>query len=110
MAKEIIKKNPEITDKELGEMAQNIRDFITFSNFTVINYIKISDKKELSVIIKDKYKLFGMQLSKENFQEGNLEDLIKKVKILNNYNNIQKSKFSINDLSYIMTVREMLNK
>ena len=58
MAKEIIKKNPEITDKELGEMAQNIRDFITFSNFTVINYIKISDKKELSVIIKDKYKLW----------------------------------------------------
>ena len=110
MAKEIIKKNPEITDKELGEMAQNIRDFITFSNFTVINYIKISDKKELSVIIKDKYKLFGMQLSKENFQEGNLEDLIKKVKILNNYNNIQKSKFSINDLSYIMTVKEMLKK
>ncbi|MBQ2835840.1 MAG: hypothetical protein IJE68_03300 [Clostridia bacterium] len=110
MAKEIIKKNLEITDKELGEMAQNIRDFITFSNFTVINYIKISDKKELSVIIKDKYQLFGMKLSKENFQEGNLEDLIKKVKILNNYNNILKSKFSINDLSYIMTVKEMLKK
>ena len=110
MAKEIIKKNPEITDKELGEMAQNIRDFITFSNFTVINYIKISDKKELSVIIKDKYQLFGMKLSKDNFQEGNLEDLIKKVKILNNYNNISKSKFSINDLSYIMTVKEMLKK
>jgi len=110
MAKEIIKKNPEITDKELGEMAKNIRDFITFSNFTVINYIKISDKKELSVIIKDKYKLFGMQISKENFQEDSIEDLIKKVRILNNYNNIAKSKFSIDDLSYILTVKEMLKK
>ena len=110
MAKEIIKKYPEITDKELGEMAKNIRDFITFSNFTVINYIKISDKKELSIIIKDKYKLFGMQLSKENFQEGNIEDLIRKVKILNNYNNIQKSKFSVSDLEYITTVKEMLKK
>lgn len=110
MAKEIIKKNPEITDKELGEMAQNIRDFITFSDFSVINYIKISDKKELSVIIKDKYQLFGMKLSKENFQEGNIEDLIKKVRILNNYNNIAKSKFTVKDLSYIMTVKEMLKK
>ena len=110
MAKEIIKKNPEITDKELGEMAKNIRDFITFSNFTVINYIKISDKKELSVIIKDKYKLFGMQISKENFQDENIEDLIKKVRILNNYNNILKSRFSIDDLSYILTVKEMLKK
>lgn len=110
MAKSIIKKYPEITDKELGEMAKSIRDFITFSNFTVINYIKISDKKELSVIIKDKYKLFGMQLSKENFQEGNIDDLIKKVKIINNYNNIQKSKFSIKDLEYIMAVKEILKK
>lgn len=110
MAKEIIKKNPEITDKELGEMAKDIRDFITFSNFTVINYVKISDKKELAVIIKDKYKLFGMQISKEHFQEGNIDDLIKKVKILNNYNNILKSKFSIENLQYIMEVKELLKR
>ena len=51
-----------------------------------------------------------MKLSKENFQEGNIEDLIKKVKILNNYNNILKSKFTTNDLSYITTVKEMLKK
>lgn len=110
MAKEIIKKYPEITDKELGEKAKNIRDFITFSNFTVINYIKISDKKELSIIIKDKYKLFGMQISKENFSEDNIDDLMKKVRILTNYNNILKSKFSVKDLEYIVTVKELLNK
>ena len=38
-----------------------------------------------------------MQVSKENFQEDNIEDLIKKVKIVSNYNNIQKSKFSVED-------------
>ena len=77
---------------------------------TVINYIKISDTKDLAVIIKDKYKLFGMQVSKENFQEDNIEELIKKVKIINDYNNIQKSKFSVEDLEYIITVKEMLKK
>jgi len=110
MAKEIIKKNPEITDKDLGEMAKNIRDFITFSNFSVINYVKISDKKELAIIIKDKYQLFGMQISKENFQEGNIEDLMKKVKIINNYNNILKSKFSVQDIEFIMSSKELLKK
>ena len=110
MAKSMIKKNEEITDKEIGETAKKIRDFINFSNFTVINYIKISDTKELAVIIKDKYKLFGIQVSKENFQEDNLEDLIKKVKIITNYNNILKSKFSIDDLEYIMAVKELLKK
>ena len=64
----------------------------------------------MAVIIKDKYKLFGIQVSKENFQEDNLEDLIKKVKIITNYNSILKSKFSIDDLEYIMAVKELLKK
>ena len=59
---------------------------------------------------KDKYKLFGLQVSKENFQEDSIEDLIRKVKIITNYNNIQKSKFSVGDLEYITNVKEMLKK
>ena len=110
MAKSMIKKNEEITDKEIGELAKEIRDFINFSNFTVINYVKISDTKDLAVIIKDKYKLFGLQVSKENFQEDNVEDLIRRVKLITNYNNILKTKFSIEDLEYITTVKEMLKK
>ena len=100
----------EITDKEIGEEVKKVRDFINFSDFKVINNVKISDTKDLAVIIKDKYKLFGMQVSKENFQEDNLEDLIKKVKIVSNYNNIKKSKYSIDDLEYIVSVKEMLKK
>ncbi len=110
MAKVMIKNNEDITDKEIGEKAEKIRKFVNFSNFTVINHVNISDTKELSIIIKDKYKLLGMQISKENFEEDSIEDLIRKVKIINNYNNIQKSKFSIKDLEYIMNVKEMLKK
>lgn len=110
MAKSMIKKNEDITDKEIGEMTKEIRNFINFSNFTVINYIKISDTKDLAVIIKDKYKLFGIQVSKENFQEDNIEDLIRRVKVISTYNNIEKSKFSIENLEYIMAVKEMLKK
>ena len=110
MAKVMIKYNDDITDKEIGENAGKIREFINFSNFTVINHVKISDTKELSIIIKDKYKLLGMQISKENFEEDSIDDLIRKVKIINNYNNIQKSKFSIKDLEYIMNTKEMLKK
>ena len=110
MAKSMIKKNEEITDGEIGKLIKEIRDFVNFSNFTVINYIKISDTKDLGVIIKDKYKLFGLQVSKENFQEDNVEDLVRKVRLIANYNNIQKTKFSVEDLEYITTVKEMLRK
>ena len=110
MAKVMIKNNEDITDKEIGEKAEKIRKFVNFSNFTVINHVNISDTKELSIIIKDKYKLLGMQISKENFEEDSIEDLIRKVKIINNYNNIQKSKFSMKDIEFIMNVKEMIKK
>lgn len=110
MAKAIINKNDEITDKELGDLVKEIRDFIDFTRFSVINYVQISDKKDLAVIIKDKYKLFGIQVSKENFQEDNIDDLIKKVKIINNYNDIQKSNISVGELQYVVTVKGMLKK
>lgn len=110
MAKIMIKNNEEITDKEIGENIRKIREFIDSSDFTVINHVRISDKKELPIIIKDKYKLLGMQISKENLEEDGIDDFIRKVRIINNYNNIEKSKFSIKDLEYIMNVKEILKK
>lgn len=110
MAKIMIKNNEEITDKEIGENIREIREFVNNSDFTVINHVKISDKKELPIIIKDKYKLLGMQIAKENLDEDGIDDFIRKVKIINNYNNIQKSKFSIKDLEYIMNVKEIIKK
>lgn len=110
MAKVMIKNNEEITDKEIGENIRKIRELIDSSDFTVINHVRISDKKELPIIIKDKYKLLGMQISKENLEEDGIDDFIRKVRIINNYNNIEKSKFSIKDLEYIMNVKEILKK
>ena len=103
--------NKTMVDKEeLLEIIKEIRDYITFTNFGVINYVQISEKKELAIIIKDKYKLFGIQVSKDNFQEDSIEDFMKKVAIITNYNNILKSEFSIENLQYIMTVKGMLKK
>lgn len=36
MARAMIKKNEEITDKEIGEEVKKVRDFINFSDFKVI--------------------------------------------------------------------------
>ena len=48
MARAMIKKNEEITDKEIGEEVKKVRDFINFSDFKVINNVKISDTKDLA--------------------------------------------------------------
>lgn len=110
LAKAIIKQNSEITDSEISDMINEIRETLTNWNFTVINNVTIGENKELAIIIKDKYKLFGMNLSKDDFTEIGLEDLIKKTKIIRDYNNLQKSNLTINRVDYIMQVKENLKK
>ena len=110
MAKSIIKKNEEITDKEIAEMIKNIRNYIALTNFTVLNNVNALENKDLAIIIKDKYKLYGMELTKENFTEDNVEDLIRKVKCIYDYNNIKKSDWKIDEIDYVIKAKELLKK
>lgn len=110
LARAIIKQNSEITDSEISDMISEIRDTLKNWDFAVINNVTIGENKELAIVIKDKYKLFGMNLSKDDFSELGLEDLIKKTKIIRDYNNLQKSNLTINRIDYIMQVRENLMK
>lgn len=110
LAKAIIKQNHEITDAEISDMINDIRDWLNNWDFAVINNVGISENKELSVIIKDKYKMFGMNLSKDNFSENGIEDLMKKAKIVKDYNNLQKSSLTVERLEYVMQAKETLKK
>lgn len=110
MAKSIIKKYPEITDKEIDDMILKIRDFVNLTDFNVINNINAGEKKELSIIIKDKYRLYGINLSKENFNLDNIEDLIKKISVICNYNNMMKCNITTEEIDYILKAKEIIKK
>lgn len=110
MAKSIIKKYPEITDKEIDEMILKIRKFVEFTDFNVINNINAEEQKELSIIIKDKYRLYGINLSKDNFNMDNIEDLIKKISVIYNYNNIMNCKLTIEEIDFILKAKEIIKK
>lgn len=110
MAKVIIKKYNEITDKEIAEMITEIRNYISLTDFNVINNVNVVENKDLSIIIKDKYKLYGMNLTKDNFLEDNIEELIRRVKNINDYNNIKNSNWEIEEIDYILKAKELLKK
>lgn len=110
LSKCIIKKEPDITDGEIQRKIIEIRELVKETAFEVINNICISDEKSVSLTIKDRYKLFGINLQKENFQEDNIEDLIKRVKLICDYNNIQKSTYTVENFSYILKAKELQKK
>ncbi len=110
LARCIIKKFPTIVENEIHDMIARIKKFVRLNYFSVINHIIIAEKKDISIVIKDKYKLFGMTLTKDNFSEANLEELMKDIQIIKVYNDIIKSNILIDDVRYIINAKEILKR
>ena len=110
LAKILIKNNNEITDKEIATKIMEIRNFIKQYNFSVINNINIEDKKDIAIIIKDKYELTGLNVTKDDFQEDNLDDLIRRTEIIKNYLDIQKSAINTDEIKFVLNAKEVLEQ
>lgn len=110
LAKILIKNNNEITDKEIATKIMEIRNFIKQYNFSVINNINIEDKKDIAIIIKDKYELTGLNVTKDDFQEDNLDDLIRRTEIIKNYLDIQKSAITTDEIKFVLNAKEVLEQ
>lgn len=110
ISRKIIKQVPEITEDEINSMIVRLKEAIKGPGFSVINNMNITELKDMSIIIKDKYKLLGLNVNKEDFEEGSVESLTNLVKTLNIYNNIQTSNLSMADIEFMCKAKEILKR
>ena len=68
------------------------------------------EKKDISIVIKDKYKLLGMALTKENFSEAGIDELIKDIQLIKSYNDIVRSNILLEDIQYVINAKEILKR
>ena len=57
LVKSIIKEYPEIKPEEIQDVIEQFRIFIKYPKVTIINNVKISEDKDITLMIKDKYNL-----------------------------------------------------
>lgn len=110
IARKIIKQFPEITEDEINSMVIRLKESTKGPGFSVINNMNITEVKDMSIIIKDKYKLLGLNVNKEDFEEGSVESLANLVKTLNIYNNIKISNITMQDIEFMCKAKEILKK
>jgi hypothetical protein len=110
LAKLIISKEPDIVESDLEVYINNYKDEIRKFDFEVINHIAISDNKQVAIVIKDKYKLLGLNVTKEDFSGDELGKLINNVKIINMYNEMKKINLPIEDVEFYLQAKEILSK
>ena len=110
LSRSIIKEFPDIAGQEIDDMIERFRKFVRLHDFSVINHINITEKKDISIVIKDKYKLLGLNISKENFSNTGLEDFINQIHVICYYNNIKNSNIPIEDIQYEMNAKPILKR
>ena len=110
LARTIIKKYSDIVEDDIEKTIERFITYVRLSYFSVLNNVNIFEKKDISVVIKDKHKLLGFDISKDHFADANFDEFVKQVQILDYYNNIQKSNILLEDIQFIINARSVLKK
>lgn len=104
----IINEFPDIPEKEINDTVSQIRKFITSPYITIINNITIKEEKDMALMIKDKYNLFNINITKSDLDEGTIGALINTVEALVNAYNLENSGLNLEDVKFILKANKIL--
>ncbi len=104
----IIDEFPDITQDEIQDLVEKFKGFISYPKMTIINNIKISEDKDILLMVKDKYNLCNINISKEDIEEDKISDLIATVNILCENNYILNSNVTKQDIKFITLAKKLI--
>lgn len=104
----IINEFPDIPEKEINETVAQIRKFITSPYITIINNITIKEDKDMALMIKDKYNLFKINITKADLDESAVGALVNTVDSIVNAYNLENSGLNLDDVKFILRANKIL--
>ena len=99
---------PTITPEEIDELIIGFDNFVKSTNIQIINNILMKEEKDISLIIKDRYSLLKFNITKDDVQEDNIDDLYQILSKLKLDINIEKANMNISQISEIMSLYETI--
>ena len=104
----IVKSFSDIEDDEIKEKIEKLEEFMEWPYTTILNHVKISEGKNIGLIIKDRYKMSNLNLNQEDLDSDSVSSLFEIVNDLVNNCNIKKSRITIADIKYVFDVKGLL--
>ena len=105
-----IEEFPDIMQDEIQETIERYRRFIKYPKTTIINNVKMLEDKDIILMIKDKYNLCNIIITKEDLEEENVPNLITIVNNICEYNYIVNSKTNLEDIKFLLQANKILEE
>ncbi len=106
----IIEQFPDILQDDIQEMIERFKRFIKYPRITIINNVKILEDKDIILMIKDKYNLCNINITKEDLEEDNVSNLLTTVNNICDYNYIINSRTSLEDIQFLLQANKILEE
>lgn len=106
----IIEQFPDILQDDIQEMIERFKRFIKYPRITIINNVKMLEDKDIILMIKDKYNLCNINITKEDLEEDNVSNLLTTVNNICDYNYIINSRTSLEDIQFLLQANKILEE
>ena len=87
----LINKDKTMGDEIIVDYIDNLQEFAKWPYFTILNNINILEEKDIAFLIKDRYSLLGINLTKEDLDEGKLPKIIETLEKVEKFYYIKKN-------------------
>ena len=87
----LINKDKTMSDEIIVDYIDDLQEFAKWPYFTILNNINILEEKDIAFLIKDRYSLLGINLTKEDLDEGKLPKIIETLEKVEKFYYIKKN-------------------
>lgn len=100
---------PDMTEDELDEMVQGLKDFNSWPYNILTNNFNINNDKDLIYIIKDRYSLMNINLGDDMLEIDSLETLIEDIAKFEQYYYIRRNNINIKKIIDFVNLKTLID-
>ena len=104
----IRERDKELSEEELEKAIEKIREFVKWPYATIINKIGLIEEKDLLLLIKDRYQLLNINISREDLDTDNLDVLVVITGNIETGHNIRINKIDAEEIGYVCEFKKIL--
>lgn len=104
----IIKNFPNIQSEDIDKKVNELNEFLSNPYNTFINHTLITEEEDLSMIIKDRYKLLKFTVENEDLNNSNISSLITRLENIQIAINMKKANLKIEDIEQLCEIKKAI--
>lgn len=101
-------KNGEMSIELVNKEIKELYDFIYYPYINIINNTWLNDEREIKHIIMDRYNLFGFDISEDELDDNNLDNLIKTTRTVLIYTSMKKLGIEYDKIKFVISTNGMI--